>query len=105
MDGFTISSSEVDGTAVLELSGDLDLTVKAALVDHVDRLLGLPDVAAIVVDVTQVEFIDSSGIGALVGCRLNADGAGRGFRVRGVHGQVAEVLTMTGVLPVLTGGA
>ena len=62
-----------DGSVRLDVEGDLDLAARSALVGHVDLLLDDSAVTGIVVDVAAVEFIDSSCIGALVGCKLNAE--------------------------------
>lgn len=94
-----------DGTARLDIAGDLDLTTRSALVGHVDRLLDDAAVTGIVIDVSAVEFIDSSCIGALVGCKLNAGKAGRTLRVQGAQGQVDEVFELTGVTAILSAPA
>lgn len=102
---YTTGSPGPDGIARLGVEGDLDLTTRSALVAHVDRLLEDPAVTDIVIDVSAVEFIDSSCIGALVGCKLNAEKAGRSLRVQGAQGQVDEVFEMTGVTAILAGPA
>src|SRR4051812_5404186 len=99
---YTTRDRQPDGTARLDVEGDLDLTTRSALVGHVDRLLGDAAVTGIVIDVSAVEFIDSSCIGALVGCKLNAEKTGRTLRVQGARGQVDEVFEMTGVTAILT---
>lgn len=102
---YTTGGPGPDGTACLGVAGDLDLTTRAALVGHVDRLLDNAAVRGIVIDVSAVEFIDSSCIGALVGCKLNAEKTGRTLRVQGARGQVDEVFEMTGVTAILSGPA
>lgn len=91
-----------DGSVRLDVEGDLDLAARSALVGHVDLLLDDSAVTGIVVDVAAVEFIDSSCIGALVGCKLNAEKRGRTLHVQGARGQVDEVFDMTGVTTILT---
>jgi anti-sigma B factor antagonist len=100
---YTTGGPLPDGTASLKIEGDLDLTARSALVGHVDRLLEDAAVTAIVIDVSGVAFIDSSCIGALVGCKLNAERTGRTLRVQGATGQVDEVFEMTGVAAILAG--
>ena len=100
---YTTGSPGPDGTARVEVAGDLDLATRSALVGHVDRLLDDAAVRRIVIDVSAVEFIDSSCIGALVGCKLNAEKTGRTLRVQGARGQVDEVFEMTGVTAILSG--
>ncbi|MEV4513287.1 STAS domain-containing protein [Dactylosporangium sp. NPDC049525] len=99
---YTTGGRQPDGTVRLDVEGDLDLTTRSTLVGHVDRLLEDAAVTGIVIDVSAVEFIDSSCIGALIGCKLNAGKAGRTLRVQGARGQVDEVFEMTGVTAILT---
>ena len=44
----------------------------------------------LVVDVTKLEYIDSAGIGMLVGCNGQMDRAGGKMRVAGAQGAVAK---------------
>lgn len=70
--GFSIDRTHDDGHLRISLSGELDL---AATHDLGDELLRSEDevrageVEGIVVDATQVTFIDSSGLGTLIGAR------------------------------------
>ena len=61
-----IESSSVDGVAVLGLRGEVDVytapKLKSSLIDLVDE-----GTYKIVVDLSEVDFIDSSGLGVLVG--------------------------------------
>jgi anti-sigma B factor antagonist len=67
----------VDGSIVLRLAGELDLynaeEVRAALAD---AIASSPSPARIVVDMTDVEFVDSTALGVLIEARskLGADG-------------------------------
>jgi len=61
---------EADGTLRLALSGELDLSVAQALAD---RLMRLRDEGyAVRVDLSQLEFIDSSGLRELIGAASQA---------------------------------
>jgi anti-sigma B factor antagonist len=51
---------------------------------------------AITVDMSGVEFMDSSGLGALLANRVAADGLGVGFGLVNPSRQVARVLEITG---------
>lgn len=64
--GLSIAVDEVaDGTLVVALEGELDLATAPALVARFDALRGRA-ASCIVVDVSRVTFIDSSGLNALV---------------------------------------
>ena len=54
-----------------------------------------PDVGLLVLDLGQTEFIDSSGIGALVICHRMSQSHGTQLRLRNLHSQVSMVLSMT----------
>lgn len=92
------------GYVRLALAGEVDLS-------SVDVLLkgqgdALADAATgrlhgVVVDLDRVTFLDSTGIGALVGGFREASAAGLTYRVENPHGPVARVLDVSGVLPTL----
>jgi anti-anti-sigma factor len=94
---------EADGTVVIDLRGELDLTVEQALsellVDTV-RQLHPPH---LVVDMLHVSFVDSTGIGALVAGYKAAHAAGTSFTVRQLAPFVAQQLQATGLYERLTG--
>lgn len=79
-----------EGVHVVALAGELDLSTTPALTE---RLGALPRAApaAVVVDLSGLTFIDSSGLNALVlaARARNADGA---FAVAGATGHIARVL-------------
>jgi len=102
----TFSTSAAD-TAIVNVSvtGAIDLAALPALHDYVDALLADGAVSAVVLDLSGVTFLDSSGIGALIGCLRKADQAGKSLRVENAQGLVRDVLELTNVLPLLTADA
>lgn len=92
---------EHDGKAIVYgLRGSLDFetapSLRAAMLEAADE--GKHD---IVVDLSQLEFLDSSGLGALIGAHKRAlENAGR-VRVIVSTGTIARLLTITGLMNVL----
>jgi len=84
-----------DGTTILALSGELDLRTVSRLEDELSH--DDPPVSLVIVDLSQLEFIDSSGLHALLAThrRLQRSG-GRLVIVRGSP-QVQRVLEITGL--------
>jgi anti-anti-sigma factor len=81
------------------VTGEIDLASSGWLTREIEAAVAMaaeaPD-TSVVVDLSKVSFLDSSGINALItGSRL-AGGAGH-FRVTGATGFVREVLEFTGV--------
>ena len=67
----THSSRAADGTCTLVVDGDLDVATAPRLVATFDQALeDRPD--HILIDVSRVEFADSSGLAALIRCRRRA---------------------------------
>jgi anti-sigma B factor antagonist len=96
-----IESHELAGDAVaLRLDGRLNMVaapqLKAAIDDTVDA-----GKARVVVDLTHVTFMDSSGLGALIGGLKRARQASGDLRIARVSDQVSTVLKLTNLDRVL----
>jgi anti-sigma B factor antagonist len=79
---------------VFEISGRLHLGDLLQSVEHSIQSLINSDVRKLVIDLTELTSIDSSGIGMLVSCGGRMDHVGGQVRVAGAHGPVAKVLEM-----------
>jgi len=89
MPGSKIRRVDPDLT-VVELTGHLNLgnelmTVEAAVKSVIDE-----GARKLVIDVTQLDYIDSAGIGMLVACNGRIEKAGGKMRVSGAQGSVAK---------------
>ncbi|MBV8153509.1 MAG: STAS domain-containing protein [Candidatus Eremiobacteraeota bacterium] len=84
---------------IFKLRGSLDLatspTVRAALMEGTEK--GKRD---LVVDLTQLEFLDSTGLGALIGAHRRATEHGGTFRLIVSDGPIARLLNITGLIRV-----
>lgn len=80
---------------VLELAGDIDVETARTLRAHIVERVAEPS-ARVVVDLSGVDFMDSSGLGALVsGWQLTRDDGA--FRIAGANPIVQRVLSITGM--------
>ena len=66
----TVTTSQQDGVFVLVLGGDIDVATAFTVRDALDRVLAAGH-RLIVLDLSGVRFIDSTGLGVMVG-RLKA---------------------------------
>ncbi|MFC8192847.1 STAS domain-containing protein [Cellulomonas sp. NPDC057328] len=82
------------GVAVLRPQGRLTMVTAGELKAEVDRVVEAGD-AVVVVDLTDTSFMDSSGLGALVGGLRRARAAGGDLRIACVGAQVMTVLRLT----------
>jgi anti-sigma B factor antagonist len=87
----------LDGHVEIALRGELDI---AGSSDVRAALLGLVDAghANLVVDLSDLDLIDSTGISALVAARRAALGAGGEFSARHAKPAVRRVLAISGLV-------
>jgi anti-anti-sigma factor len=101
---FTVDSVASDGGTVVRAGGELDMAT-------VDRLRGhlhdaIRDAKSIELDMTEVTFIDSTGLRALIMAREAAAGAGREFGVipSAAVRKLVELAGLTEFIPLRSGG-
>jgi anti-sigma B factor antagonist len=95
-----ISTDIRDGYAVVALSGRLTATGAPLLRNAVTDLVASGD-SRIVIDMAALQFVDSSGLGALVGALKSARVAGGDLRIAAVPEAVRTVLHLTNLDRVL----
>jgi anti-sigma B factor antagonist len=83
-----------DGSTRVEVKGDIDLLVESPLVEQVAELLALSGDSRVVLDLGAVDFIDSSGVRALV--RVH-QAHGERVRLAAVSYPVRRVLEIAGL--------
>lgn len=82
--------------SVISVSGELDLASSAALEEELTRVTQ-SDAEQVVLDLRELEFMDSTGLSTLVKAHQRAEEAGKQFGlVRGPQ-QVQRLLSLTGV--------
>lgn len=86
----TLSVDQHAGVYVLEAAGDLDMSTAPQLVSEVAELGSGGDVC-VVVDVSQLTFIDSSGLNAIVVCGRELDARGGRLIVTAPSSHIARV--------------
>ncbi len=89
------------GMHVFELIGSLDIatapTVRAALLEASER-----GDHRLIVDLTKLEFLDSTGLGALIGGQRRAKEFDGDVRLVASEGQILRLLRITGLLNVFS---
>jgi len=90
----SIDVHEADGGVVLAPSGRLTVVTAPQLRTAVAERITAGD-RIIIVDLSGTDFVDSSGLGALVSCLKSARQAGGDLRIVAPTEQVSMVLKMT----------
>jgi anti-sigma B factor antagonist len=91
----SVTVSRDRGVVIAEVTGDIDMSTVAGLRE---RLLGLADSGQpLIVDLNRVSFIDSAGLGALIGVARRADVRGGSLHAVCSRPQTRKLLWLTGV--------
>ena len=96
----TVDTEQAPGTAVVRPEGRLTMVTAPDLRAAVSRAV-TEGRARVVVDLSATEFIDSSGLGAVIGGLKTARQAGGDLRIAGAGEQVRMVLQLTNLDRVL----
>jgi anti-sigma B factor antagonist len=97
---FSTTMEEHHGTSVVRLSGELDVYTAVALRATLDDL-AVGDAGRLVVDLTGLGFMDSSGLGVLIATKKRVESTNGSFAVVCDGGPGMRLLTVTGLVHVL----
>ncbi len=93
---FEVSDSEQPGVLVLHARGEIDVATSPELhellVAVIERAPQL-----VIVDLTEVSFIDSTGLGVLVGAVRDVRAGGGDMRLVVTQPQIIKLLELTGL--------
>jgi anti-anti-sigma factor len=92
---YTIARERLTVTTHLTLTGEFDIAARDDLRHAL--LTAVADGTHVIVDLDDVDFLDSESLSALVDGFNAARSAGLNFRLHGARGTVKRVLDITGV--------
>ncbi len=86
-----------DGTLYAEVSGEIDHHSARSIRDTLDRDMLKYRPKALRLDLSSVSFMDSSGLGLILGRSALAEEIGACIRLTGASSRVMKILSMAGV--------
>jgi len=89
-----IKLKKYSSTYIIEVVGDMDLYSSFELKNIVTKMMA-KDIKNYVVDMSKVDYIDSSGIGVLIHIYSNIKKLNRILKISNVHGSVEKVIRLT----------
>jgi anti-sigma B factor antagonist len=95
-----VLTTEREGVPVVSAKGEIDVSSSARLREHLSALPG--DVRRAVVDLTEVTFLDSTGLGVLVAGWKRCDEVGGSLDLVVASPRVGKVLEITGLDSIFT---
>jgi anti-sigma B factor antagonist len=97
---FGVERVEVDGAPGVAVRGEVDVSVTTALQHAVDAAIR-DSVGAFVIDLCDVEFIDSTGLGVILHARAVLAREGRALAIVCLPGSVRRLFDLAGVADLL----
>lgn len=98
---FGVDVSRTDGITVVSVRGEVDLYTAPKLREQLDGAVH-GDSPQVVVDLGQLDFIDSTGLGVLVGALKQARAAGGDVTLRNPTRATHKILEIAGLTELFT---
>lgn len=98
---FRVSVSGASDAAVVAVSGELDVASAPALRQELYRVIDQQP-SKVVVDLAEMEFIDSTGLGVLVGALKRVKEQGGTLELRALSPSARRVFDITGLSKAFT---
>jgi anti-sigma B factor antagonist len=96
-DVLTGAVADLDGRVVYRLDGELDLSGTDALIARIRDLAGADGGGVMILDLSRVTFIDSSGLHAMVKLTRQMQAGGARLVLARPHPSVARLIDLTGL--------
>jgi stage II sporulation protein AA (anti-sigma F factor antagonist) len=92
-----IKSELQDDVMVISIFGELDLKISDKLRCELDKIINTSNVNTFILNFEEVSFIDSSGLGVLLGRYKKLKTQGSKLHIINVQPQVKRILTLSGI--------
>ena len=90
-------TEQIGGALVVKLYGEIDQHCVSEIRDDIDRQIAIRNINSLIVDLGGVEFMDSSGLGMIMGRYKNMVSRGGKMMLVRPQPQVDKVLELSGI--------
>ncbi len=99
--GLQIKAKKKKGILVVSLEGELDHHTASQVRDYMDNLLDDPTIKNIVMDIKGLNFMDSSGIGVLIGRYKKISKRGGKLGIANISSHINRILHVSGLYKIV----
>lgn len=96
-----ISSEYKEGALLVKITGDFDMAEADTIRSHIDEKIDEGRVRNVVLDLKEVEFIDSSGLGVIIGRYKRLRLLDGKMAIVGARPPVARILELSGIKKII----
>jgi anti-sigma B factor antagonist len=97
----TLSTRELDGATIVSVGGEIDVYTAPRLRDQITDLVG-DGVYDLIIDMEAVEFLDSTGLGVLVGGLKKVRAHNGSMQLICTQDRLLKIFRITGLAKVFT---
>jgi anti-sigma B factor antagonist len=95
--GFELSTRHDGAASIISIHGDLDMAAAPVLLAAATNELASPTCELVTLDLTGLEFLDSTGLGCLVELHKRATGHGKTLRIQNVPDAARRIVDIGGL--------
>lgn len=92
----------IDRNLVIHVDNEVDHLVAEQIREEFEKVCAKQNVKNVIFDMSQVEFMDSSGIGMIIGRYMKVKYSGGKVSVAGVSDGIDRILRMSGVYKIIS---
>ena len=105
MGGFELSTRHDGAVSIIGLHGDLDMAAAPVLLAAATNELASTTCSQLTLDLADLEFLDSTGLGCLVELHKRATGFGKPFRIQNLPDAARRIVDIGGLSGLLDPGS
>ncbi len=96
-----ITSSYSEGKLVIYIQRDVDHHVASSLRMEIDRLIAGSSPSSVILDFDAVDFMDSSGVGLIMGRYKKMEELGGEILIRGLNPRCRKLIELSGITKIV----
>jgi stage II sporulation protein AA (anti-sigma F factor antagonist) len=96
-----IAGKKVKDTLVVSLEGELDHHTSSEVRAYIENLLEDPTIRNLIIDMKKLKFMDSSGLGVLLGRYKIISRRGGELGVTGINTQIDRIFVVSGLYKII----
>ncbi|HHW06555.1 MAG TPA: anti-sigma F factor antagonist [Clostridia bacterium] len=96
-----LETQKINNSLVVKVKGELDLLTAETFRNLVERAINREKTQNLILDMEQVDFIDSSGLGVILGRYRRIREQGGNMAIVGVKPHVKRILELAGIMGIV----
>jgi anti-anti-sigma factor len=97
----SVSASVGEKSVIIRIEGDLDIANNELLLEHLEKVKEVKNIATLILDCTALTFIDSTGISSVNQLIYLSDEKGCSFQIIGLNQNIRQIFDHIGIFTMM----